>query len=265
MTSINSSVAKAVPSAVAPSTGNSVSILTTPQMGPLQATVGARIIPEVPRPEDAPPISEIEPSPIWTQAVGTGMEREAGSAGAPSLPSAEFSGGLYPNSPIDSHYQSEFEGNTGQKFDGNPYGKVNNPPTRGMFTWVVDYINGIATSQDVDNAGWKERHPQQRTSHMRITPPPHGAGYAPETAVPKQQPQSPNTYKYNPQVGTEPYGSGQVFAGGYQHGRVLNSDNFGAGQTAGGIGGNQYTPTPGPPDTNSTTGNETGSGMPMWG
>lgn len=115
-------------------------------------------------------------------------------------------------------------------------------------------------------AGWKERHPQQRTSVMRNTLPPHGAGYAPETAVPHQLPQSPNTYKYNPQIGTQAYGSGHVIAGGYQHGRVLNSDTYGAGQTAGGIGGNQYTPAQGPPDTTSTAGNPgPASGMPTWG
>ncbi len=181
------------------------------------------------------------------------------------MPSAQNSGGLFPNAPIDPHYQSVFEGTSGALRDGNPYGKVNNPATRGMFTWVKDYINGIATSQDVDTAGWKQRHAQQRTSHMRITPPPHGGGYAPETAVPHQLPQSPNTYKYNPVTGTQPYGSGHVIAGGYQHGRVLNSDTYGAGQTAGGIGGNQYTPTPGPPDTTSTAGNEGPDYMPLWG
>ena len=258
MGSINSSVAKAVPSSVAPSSGNSVSVNTRPQAGPLQTPTGERAIPQVARPETMPDENEIQASPGFGGIAGTGMERESGSAGAPTLP--EMNGALFRKGPVDPHYQNEFGGGV------DPYAKVNNPPTRGMLTWVKDYINGIATSQDVDNTGFKERHPQQRTSHMRITPPPHGAGYAPETFLPKQQPQTPNTYKFMPQTGTEAYGSGHTpYGGGFQVGRVLNSDAYGAGQTAGGQGGNQYTPAPGPPDTNSTAGNGTTTTEPTWG
>lgn len=251
------SVPKAVPSAVAPTAQNSVNYLTGPQAGPLNASTNNSYAPKVP----GGPTEKVTPNPTMGSApCTTGMERESGSSGAPTVP--DMNGVLFRKGPVDSHYQSEFQGDT------DPYHKVNNPPTRGMFTFVKGYINGIFTSQDKDNAGWHVRHPQQRTSWMRVTPPPHGAGYAPEIYEPKQQPQNPNTYKYMPSTGTQPYGSGtpRPTGGGYQHGRVLNSDTFGAGQTAGGIGGNQYTPTPGPPETNSTAGNYTdNTGMPSWG
>lgn len=257
-------VPKAVPSSVAPSAKNSVSYLTGPQAGPLNATVGTAHAPKVPSPEDAPVNDgHVTPNPVMgNKACGTGTERESGSSGAPTVP--DMNGVLFRKGPVDSHYQNEFQGGV------DPYSKVNNPPTNGMFTFVKAYINGIFTSQDTDNAGWNVRHPQQRTSWMRVTPPPHAdpAGYAPEIYEPKQQPQTPNTYKYNPQLGTQGYGSGvaRPGGGGYQLGRVLNSDTYGAGQTAGGIGGNQYTPQPGPPDTTSTAGRtESGSGMPTWG
>lgn len=259
---MDKSVPKAVPTSVAPSAQNSVNYLTGPQTGPLNASTGSAYVPYVPRAEGSPNPAEITPNPkVGNAPSELGTERESGSSGAPSLPSAENSGGFYPNAPIDSHYTSEFQGGV------DPYRKVNNPPTRGMFTFVKAFINGIATSQDVDNAGFKVRHPQQRTSFMRVTPPPHGGGYAPEIYEPKQQPQNVNTYKYNPQVGTQQYGSGVgTSLGGYQPGRVLNSDTYGAGQTAGGIGGNQYTPSPGPPETTSTAGRTSNpSGMPTWG
>ena len=103
---------------------------------------------------------------------------------------------------------------------------------------------------------------------MRITPPPHGDGFDAinQMNTPHQQPQTPNTYKYMPQFGTQAYGvTNRNGAIGSAKG-VLNSDAYGAGQTAGGIGGQQYTPTPGPPDTTSTAGNATsGGGMPTWG
>lgn len=242
------SVPKAVKSAVAPSAQNSVSYLTGPQLGPLNASQGDSYVPEVARPEGAPNPSEITPNPsVGNAPCGTGSELESGNAGSPTVP--DMNGILFRKGPIDSHYRNEYQGGR------DPYTKVNNPATRGMFTFVKAYINGILTSQDKDNAGWQVRHPQQRTSFMRVTPPPHGNGYDPEWYEPKQQPQTPNTYKYHPVTGTQPYGTG-----------VLNSDTFGAGQTAGGQGGNQYTPTPGPPDTTSTAGNPGNtSGMPTWG
>jgi hypothetical protein len=244
-------VPKSVPSSVAPSTSNSVAVITTPIKGPLLPSTGS-FSPyngqPVDKVEGAPVGSEIQPSPWFGGNRTTGQERESGSSGAPSLP--EMNGVLFRKGPVDSHYQSEFQGGV------DPYRKVNNPPTRGMLTWVKGYINGILTSQDVDNTGFRVRHPQQRTSWMRITPPPVGIGYAPEFFEPHQQPQAPNTYKYNPVLGTKQYGTG-----------VLNSDTYGAGQTAGGIGGNQYSPAPGPPDTMSTASNPPSnpSGMPTWG
>jgi hypothetical protein len=125
-----------------------------------------------------------------------------------------------------------------------------------MQTWVKNYQNHIAKSvQEVDPNGFRVEPPQQRQSWMRITTPPHGIGYAPEIFSVRQTPQSPNTYKYMPQTGTQGYGTG-----------VLNSDTYGAGQTAGGIGGNNYTPQPGPPPTTSTAnGPNVGNSMPTWG
>jgi len=223
--------------------------------------VGERAIPQVPRPEDSP-VSEVRANPNFSGTRTTGYERESGSAGAPSVPPADLSGGLWPAAPIDVHYQNEFQG------DVDPYRKVNNPATRGMFTWVKDYINGIAFSnQEVDANGFRTRSPQQRTSHMRITPPPHGDGYDAINQMnhPYQQPQTPNTYKYMPQTGTQAYGTGNANGTVGSYKGVLNSDAYGAGQTAGGIGGNQYVPTPGPPDTTSIAGSDTGSGYPTWG
>ena len=240
----------AVPSSVAPSTVKSVPVLTEPQLGPntggsKQPGTGKVVNPKVPR-------TEVEGVPACNPEFGgyktQGRPRVSGSAGAPSVPAV--GGALFTSPPIDPHYQNEDQGGR------NPYRKINNPPTRGMLTWVKAYLNNAAhTAQDVDNAGWRVRPGQQRTSWMRITPPPHGNGYSPETFVPKQQPQSPNTYKYNPATGTQAYGTG-----------VLNSDSFGAGQTAGGQGGNNYTPAAGPPATTSTAGQSSGaSSMPTWG
>jgi hypothetical protein len=165
--------------------------------------------------------------------------------GAPSVP---LDGSFWRRGPIDSHYQSEYD-------PYNPYGKVNNPPTRGMFTWVKDYVNGIFLGkQNVDNAGWQTREAQQRTSVMRITPPPIANGYSPEWYLPKQMPQQPNTYKIIKSTGNDPYGTG-----------VLNNDTFGAGQTAGGIGGNSYTPSVGQNPPSNAVQPSGGTGMPTWG
>jgi hypothetical protein len=240
-----SSVPKAVPSSVAASTSNSVDILTEPQLGPYRPMTGSSIVPVVPRTDTGNP-ADINPQPKYGHAIDVGGQFEGGSAGAPSLPTDGY---LFKKGPIDPHYVSQAEVR-------NPYAKVNNPPTRGMFTWVKEYLNHIAQSpQNVDPNGFRNSPPQQRTSVMRITPPNHGAGYAPETFTPRQLPQSDNTYKYNPAIGTQAYGTG-----------VLNSDTFGAGQTAGGIGGNQYTPTIGPPVTTSTAdAPPVAYSMPVWG
>jgi hypothetical protein len=124
-----------------------------------------------------------------------------------------------------------------------------------MFTWVKDYVNGIFLGkQNVDNAGWQTREAQQRTSVMRITPPPIANGYSPEWYLPKQMPQQPNTYKIIKSTGNDPYGTG-----------VLNNDTFGAGQTAGGIGGNNYTPSVGQNPPTSAVQPSGGTGMPTWG
>lgn len=242
---MGNSVGKAVPSAVAPSYNNSVPVLTEAQLGPHQPMTGKSINPVVPRTEKDGD-GEYHPQPGYGGIGKSAGELNAGSEGAPSVP--EMNGVLFTPGPIDVHYISEAEVR-------NPYAKVNNPPTRGMFTWVKDYLNHIAYSQRVTETGFKISGPQQRTSHMRITTPPHGDGYSPETFVPRQLPQHPNTAKFLPATGTQGRGTG-----------VLNSSVLGAGQTAGGIGGNQYTPTPGPPDTNSTAGSQTApSIMPMWG
>lgn len=237
-------VPKAVPSAVAPSvSGNNVDVLTAPQLGPHQPMTGSSVVPVVPRTETE---GEPRPQPHWTSHAGTGSNVNAGNYGAPSVPVDGF---LFKAGVIDEHYQSETE-------LVDPYKRVNSPPTRGLFTWVKAYANHIAKSvQEVDPNGFRVSPPQQRTSFMRITPPAHGAGYVPEVFTPRQLPQHTNIAKFPPVTGTQPYGTG-----------VLNSDTFGAGQTAGGIGGNQYTPAPGPPETSSTSpGQQNASGMPVWG
>lgn len=239
----NSAVPRAVPTAVAPSYNNSVPVLTQPQLGPHLPMTGKSTAPLVPRP---PQEGEHAPQPGYGRSGDFGSVPEPGMHGSPSVPA--MNGALFTSGPIDPHYVSEAE-------VVNPYAKVNNPPTRGMFTFIKEYFNHIAYNQRTTETGFKISGPQQRTSYMRVTPPPHGAGYAPETFTPRQMPQQPNTYKYNPQLGTQGRGTG-----------VLNSDTFGAGQTAGGIGGSLYTPQPGPPETISTAGNPPQSaGMPVWG
>jgi hypothetical protein len=242
-----SSVGKAVPSAVAPSYNNSVPVLTEAQLGPYEPMKGSAVIPVVPRTEKEGD-GDYHPQPGYG---GVGMSASQVGVGAESGPSVPgMNGVLFTPGPIDPHYTDEYQA-------VNPYAKVNNPPTRGMFTWVKDYLNHIAFSQRTTETGFKINGPQQRTSYMRITTPPHGGGYAPETYVPHQLPQHPNTAKFLPATGTQGKGTG-----------VLNSSTLGAGQTAGGIGGNQYTPTPGPPETNSTSNPNaaaSASMMPTWG
>lgn len=252
------SIPKAIPSAVAPSTSsNNVDILTRPQLGPYKPMSGNAVIASVPRTEEE---GEPRAQPHWVSPPESATSIGYGNEGAPSVPPAEFSGGFYPNEPIDAHYRSQVQVK-------DPYAKVNNPPTRGMFTWVKAYLNHIArTVQEVDPNGFRISPPQQRTSVMRVTPPPHGAGFAPETFIPRQLPQHANTAKFQPAIGSQAYGVTFVNGGTGSAKGVLNRDTFGAGQTAGGIGGNQYTPAPGPPPTVSTAGTaDNPSGMPTWG
>ena len=242
MAVVPASVPKAVPSAT---TG--VTVLNEPQLGTrkfYQSGGGTERIPEVGRPvvegEDKTPAS-----PAMGTAGAVGRMPEGGAQGAPSVATDGF---LFKRGPISPHYGEEYSPH-------NPYQKVNNPPTRGMLTFIKSFLNHIATSQDVDSTGFRERHGQQRTSWMRVTPPPHGIGYVPGFYEPRQMPQQPNTARTVKATGTQPYGTG-----------VLNTDVFGAGQTAGGIGGSQYTPQPGPPATYSTSpGDSNPSGMPTWG
>ena len=242
---MDSSVPRAVPTAVAPSTDNSVPVSTTPTRVPRITSQGGERNPVVPRtPAEGTPDAQ----PPYGQVYGSGSIPYSGNAGSPSVPG--MNGILFRKAPLDSHYQSMNEGNN------NPYDKVNNPAVQGRFSWVKTFINGIGLGvQNQDEAGWNVRSPQQRTSVIRMLMPQHGPGYAPETFTPKQLPQSDRWNRDIPVIGTDPYGSG-----------VLNADTFGAGQTAGGIGGNRYTPPPGPPETTSTAGQETvPSGMPTWG
>jgi hypothetical protein len=245
MAAVPSAVPQAVPSAVAPSPSTSVAVDTTPQLGPFRATTGTSAVPSVPVSD---PQDDIRAQPGYGEAASSGSAAESGGSGAPSVPA--LGGVLFRQQPIDAHYQVMDEGGR------DPYLKVNNPPTRGMVTWVKSFANHVFNGkQNVDQAGWQQSSPQQRTSWMRITPPALGNGYDPETAAPHQLPQSARTQKFLPVTGNDPYGSG-----------VLNRDTFGAGQTAGGQGGNQYTPSPGPPDTTSTAGGQSaGPSMPTWG
>lgn len=246
MGAVPSSTGRAVPSAIAPSATNSVNILTRPQLGPYRPMTGSSINPQVPRTQ-VPGEKDMLPNPGFGGYPKVGAQYNSGGAGAPSVPQAGY---LFVPGPIDPHYQVESEGTV------RPYKRINNPPTRGMFTRLQDFINGIATSQDVDNAGWRVRHAQQRTSHMRNQLPNRGFGYGPQWFQPRQAWQAPNTAKFQPVLGTDAYGTG-----------VLNSDTYGAGQTAGGQGGNLFTPVAGPPDTMSTaaTGQPGASVMPTWG
>lgn len=244
-------VPKAVPSSVAPSAQNSVLISTGPQLGPRErgpynpTHAQNSVNPQVPRTE-VEGETDMLPSPAFGGQATGGTERQSGGAGAPSVPT---NGYLFVQGPIDQHYTNPDQGGR------NPYRKINNPPTRGMFTRLQDFANNAAHSaQDVSLTGFRVRPGQQRVSHMRNQMPNLGAGYDVGTQfVPRYRPQSPATYRYNPVTGPNDPGT-------------LNSTSFGAGQTAGGIGGNQYTPTPGPPATTSTANQpDTTADMPTWG
>lgn len=240
MGAVPSSVPKAVPTAVAPSSGNSVLVNSKAQRGPYKPMSGSSHVPAVPRSDQPDPLMATQPGYGGTGTAGRPLNN---GSGAPSVPAQTTA--LFRRGPIDQHYLSEAEAS-------NPYA-VNRPAAPGLFTWVKTYVNGIFLGrQNVDTAGWQTRQAQQRTSYMRITPPAHGGGYAPETYVPRQLPQSDATYKYNPITGNDQPGV-----------HILNRTTYGAGQTAGGVGGNQYTPAPGPPDTAAVQ--PQGGGMPTWG
>jgi hypothetical protein len=243
MGAVQQAIPSAVPSAVA--RAGSVPVNGKAQRQPRIPMSGKSSVPYVP---GGDPAAGTPWQPSFATSGGTGAALAEGSAGAPSVPA---DGVLFKRGPIDAHYLVP----SGQ----NPYARVNSPPTRGLFTWVKSFANHVFNGkQNVDNAGWQQSSPQQRTSYMRITPPALGGGYAPETYVPRQMPQQPNTYRFNPTTGNSAAGPvrGQAL--------VLNSATYGAGQTAGGIGGSGYTEPVPPPDTVPVT-PAGGGGMPVWG
>jgi hypothetical protein len=241
----DSSIPRAVPSAVAPSTANTVPVNAGPTRDPRLTAQGGTRNPVVPKtPAEGIPAAQ----PSYGSPGHTGVSPDYGSDGAPSVP--PMNGILFRKSPADAHYTDTREVN-------DPYDKVNNPAPRGRYTWIKTFINGIGLgTQNRENTGWNIRQPQQRTSVWRPLMPGHAAGFAPQTFTPRQLPQTPRWNRDIPIIGTDPYGTG-----------VLNADTFGAGQTAGGIGGSRYTPPPGPPETISTAdqGISNSSGMPSWG
>ncbi|HUN30630.1 MAG TPA: hypothetical protein VMU95_01320 [Trebonia sp.] len=245
MGAVAQAVRPVIPAAVGQ--GRSVAVATTPQLGPYEPMSGKSVVPYVPGGQ-ADEETPWQPAYATTGAVGRTLAD--GSPGAPSVPADGF---LYKQGPIDAHYMVES--------DRNPYATVGRPGTIGWWTWVKGYANHVFNGkQNVDEAGWQQSSPQQRTSFMRITGPAHGPGFAPETFTPKQLPQQPRTQQFLPATGTDQPGPrpGQ--------GLVLNSLTYGAGQTAGGVGGNQYTPAAGPPETTSTAGTAgQPSGYPSWG
>jgi hypothetical protein len=243
MGAVKQAIPRAVPSAV--TRAGSVAVNGKAQRQPYTPMSGSSVVPWVP---GGDPAAEVPYQPSYANSGGTGAPPAGGSAGAPSVP---VDGVLFKRGPIDPHYLVE----SGQ----DPYAKVNAPPTRGLYTWVKSYLNHVFNGrQNVDNAGWQQSSPQQRTSYMRITPPALGGGYAPATSAPVQMPQQPNTYRFNPTTGNSAAGPvrGQAL--------VLNSSTYGAGQTAGGIGGSGYTEPVAPPDTVPVA-SQGGGGMPIWG
>jgi hypothetical protein len=162
-----------------------------------------------------------------------------------------MNGVLFTQGPIDDHYHTVS--------DIDPYKKVNAPKHITPMGLIKSYANHVFNGkQNVDNAGWQQNSPQQRTSYLRMTALPSGSsGYAPATSVPKPQPQQPRTQRFLPTIGSDQPGAvrGQSV--------ILNSTTFGAGQTAGGIGGNNYTPPVPGPDTTPVA--ATNGSQPMWG
>jgi hypothetical protein len=227
---VKPAIPKAVASSTINSTDNSVQVLTEAQLGPYQPMTGSSINPQVPRTEVE---GEVAPQPYFTGGSSQGRPSFlAGSQGAPSVPTDGF---LFRAGPIDPHYQVEAE-------TRNPYATVGRPGTYGWFTRLQDFQNHTGLGvQNTTETGFRNLGVQQRTSHMRNAMPPIGA-FGVNTFTPRPQPQAVRFNRIRPTVGTDAYGTG-----------VLNSDTFGAGQTAGGIGGSNYTPNPGPPATNSIT------------
>jgi hypothetical protein len=239
MASVKPSVNRAVPSAVEFSADNSVPVIKTAIKGPYRPQKGSSIIPVVPRTDTG----EAPPQPHFTGGLGHSAPREySGSAGAPSVPRDGF---LFKKGPVDPHYQVTVE-------TKDPYKRVNNPGTSGWRSRIQMFANHIAYHQNTTNTGFKVSGPQQRTSVMINTLPPVGK-FGTETYTPRQMPQAVPYNRIRPYTGTDAYGTG-----------VLNRDTFGAGQTAGGVGGSNYTPSPGPPATNSVTAAPV-TGEPTWG
>jgi hypothetical protein len=240
---VQSSIQPAVPSAVEPSADNSVKVLKAAQLGPYQPQTGSSINPVVPR-TDMEATGTPPAAPTFTGGLGQAVQCQlTGSEGAPSVPTDGF---LFRKGPIDPHYTSEVE-------TKNPYGTVGRPGTLGWKTRVQSFANHIAFNQNTTNTGFKISGPQQRTSIMLNALPPDGPNTGTETYIPTQQPQAVRYNRIRPSVGSDPYGSG-----------VLNADSYGAGQTYGGIGGNQYTPAANPPATNSID-TPPASAEPTWG
>lgn len=230
----------AVPSALDPA--NSLPINSTAQAGPYEPMTGSSNVPYVPGGQGD---EETPAQPSYATTGKIGQTLQDGSTGAPSVP--EQTGALWTQGPIDPHYTVPS--------DRNVYANVNNPPTRGRYTWIKAFANHVFNGkQDVDNAGWQQNSPQQRTSYIRMLLPPRGNGYSPESYVPNQLPQQPRTQQFLPTIGTDAPGV-----------NILNSSTYGAGQTAGGIGGNSYTPPASPPSTNPVAPPQGDSGMPTWG
>jgi hypothetical protein len=233
-------MSSSVPVSVPRSTSNTVPINQGPMRGPASVSLGEKQIPKVPQTDvgTSPAQPKLRSDYCHSTHVDFGN-------GSPSVP--DMNGVLFRAGPIDEHYRTEIEVT-------DPYKRVNNPPTNGMFTWIKQYVNGIGLgTQNKSNTGFNNRSPQQRSSYMRVSTPNKGIKYVGgEQFVPHAIPQAPNIRKNVATVGTDPPGV-----------RILNNSTFGAGQTAGGVGGNLYTPSPGPPETNVTSGNA--GGMPTWG
>lgn len=226
---MNKSIPKAIPSSVAFSADNSVKVNDTALRGPYQPATGKSINPKVPQ---TPVEGELPPQPYFTGGkTGVGSAFLPGSHGAPSVPTDGF---LFRSPPIDSHYLVEAQ-------ERNPYSKVNALHTVGWNTLVAQYPNHVGHHQWTTETGFKVTTAQQRTSYMRAALPPVG-NFGVQTFQPRPQPQAVRYNRIRPSIGTDPYGTG-----------VLNRDTFGAGQTYGGQGGNNYSPAPGPPPTNSVS------------
>jgi hypothetical protein len=242
VTSVSSAVPKAVPDSVVSSADNTVKVNKTALRGSYKPMTGSSVNPVVPRTDTG---QESPAQPYFTGGQGRPPTTHyAGSEGAPSVPTDGF---LFRSPPIDNHYTVPAE-------TRDPYGTVGRPGTVGWRSRIQMFQNHTGLgSQNTSNTGFRNLGIQQRTSVMSNALPPIGA-FGTESYIPRQQPQAVNYNRIRPSVGTDAYGTG-----------VLNRDTFGAGQTAGGIGGNNYTPAPGPPATNSITNPPAVAAEPTWG